>query len=266
MTNPEVANMASLLVDPIHWTRSGGLGGRAGSVGSLGGGNFQDPDNKNADRAVGASDITHMFNLAASYELPFGKGKPFVNANRLLDGLIGGWHLSGNLNAQTGLPLSISCPGNEITNRCNIIGDPHFSGSRSKQQQIASWINPAAFEPAFGGDQSFWANYTPTDPRAWQFGNAGTRLPYLRGPGFWTLDSALFKEFHLDEFRYFEFRWEVFNTLNHMNPANPDTGFCLPALPAGTTDLVHQAGCQFGRITNIQTDPRNMEFSIKFFF
>jgi len=58
----------------------------------------------------------------------------------------------------------------------------------------------------------------------------------------------------------------MFNALNHQNLANPNTGFCLPANPDGSTDLVHQAGCQFGRITNIQTDPRSMEFSVKFFF
>jgi hypothetical protein len=101
-----------------------------------------------------------MFNLAATYELPMGKGKPFLNNNRFVDALIGGWRLGGNFNAQSGLPLSIGCPGDQITTRCNVIGDPHFSGVRSKQQQIADWINPAAFQPAFGGDQTFWANYT----------------------------------------------------------------------------------------------------------
>jgi hypothetical protein len=275
MTNAAVANLASMLVDPIHWTRAGNIGGRAGSLGIVNGGGFQNLDNKNADRAVGASDIPQMFNLASTYDLPFGKGKPFLNQNGFLNALIGGWRLGGNFNAQSGLPLSIGCPADQLqqtegtgstSGRCNIIGNPKFSGSRSKQQQIADWINPAAFQPAFGGDQTFWANYTPTDPRAWQFGNAGIRLPYLRGPGFWNLDSSLFKQFRLDESRAFELRWEVFNTLNHMNPANPNTTFCLPPLSNGSVDLVHQAGCQFGRITNIQTDPRAMQFSLKFLF
>jgi hypothetical protein len=51
-----------------------------------------------------------------------------------------------------------------------------------------------------------------------------------------------------------------------MNPASPNTSFCRPPLPDGSTDLVHQSGCQFGRITNIQTDPRAMQFSLKFLF
>jgi hypothetical protein len=30
--------------------------------------------------------------------------------------------------------------------------------------------------------------------------------------------------------------------------------------------LVHQFGCQFGKITNVQTDPRAMQFGVKFTF
>jgi hypothetical protein len=58
----------------------------------------------------------------------------------------------------------------------------------------------------------------------------------------------------------------MFNALNHQNLASPNTGFCLPPLPDGSTDLVHQSGCQFGRITNVATDPRAMEFALKFFW
>jgi len=90
------------------------------------------------------------------------------------------------------------------------------------------------------------------------------RTDAVRGPGFWNLDSSLMKDFHLTENRYVEFRWEVFNTLNHQNLALPNTTFCLPPNPDGSVDLVHQDGCTFGRITGVQTDPRNMTFALKF--
>jgi len=74
------------------------------------------------------------------------------------------------------------------------------------------------------------------------------------------------KEFHLNEQRFFQLRWEMFNALNHQNLGLPNTSFCLPAGPNGETDTVHQAGCSFGRITNVQTDPRSMQFALKFYF
>jgi hypothetical protein len=265
ITNAEVANMATMLVDPLHWNKAGNIGGRLGAIGNYGG-TFQNMDNKNADRSIAYDDVPQMFNIAGSYELPVGKGKAFLNNNRVADVVLGGWRLTGNFNAQAGLPLRVSCPGDQLTNRCNLIGDPNFSGSRSKDQRIAQWINPAGFQPPFGGDQSFWANYDPTDPRAWQFGSAGARIPGLRTPGFWNLDTSLSKQFHITEQKYFEFRWELFNSLNHQNLGLPNTNFCLPPNADGSTDLVHQAGCSFGRITNVQTDPRAMEFVLKFFF
>jgi hypothetical protein len=172
--------------------------------------------------------------------------------------------MSANFNAEAGVPIAVTCPANQITNRCDLIGDAHFSGSRTKEQRIADWINPAAFAPPYGTDESFWQNYDPTDPRAWQFGTMGPRLPNFRGPGFWNLDASLSKPFHVTESKYFELRFETFNTLNHQNLAEPNTGFCLPPTASGGTDLVHQAGCSFGRITNIATDPRALEFAMKF--
>ncbi len=193
-----------------------------------------------------------------------------------MNGVVGGWRLTANFNAEGGLPLQVSGTNTSVCDelqthsagscRLNLIGSPKFAGNRSREQQINQWINPAAFEPAFGSDQNFWANYDPTDPRAWQFGNTGPRLPNMRSPGFWNVDTSLVKEFHITESKYLQIRWEMFNALNHQNLGIPDTGYCLPPLPGDVTDLVHQDGCSFGRITNVQTDARAMEFALKFFW
>jgi hypothetical protein len=266
ITNALTSNTATMLVDPIHWARNGNLGGRGLNWAGGGGDSFQDFDNKNADRAIAIDDIRHMFNMAVTYELPFGEGKPFLNKKGVANAILGGWHITNNFNAQSGLPLAVGCPSNELTSRCNLIGDPKFKGGRSKEERIQQWLNPAAFEPAYGSDENFWANYDPTDDRAWVFGTAGLRLPGIRSPGFWNLDTALSKQIRLTESRYFEFRWEMFNALNHQNLGSVNTGWCLPPKADGTTDSVHQDGCQFGRISNIQTDPRAMQFALKFYW
>ncbi len=279
MDNWSVGGAGVEAVDPIHFTRAGIIGGRGGQLESAFGGpwTFQDPDNRNADRAIAVDDIPQQLNVSATYELPVGTGKALLNRKGIVGSIVGGWHLSGSFNTQEGLPLPISCPSStlqqlstpgtsyeESGGRCNMIGDPHFKGHRSKAQRTADWINPAAFEPAFGSDPTFWANYTDLDPRAWTFGNMKPRTDAIRGPGFWNLDSSLMKDFHLAESRYVEFRWEVFNALNHQNLALPNTTFCLPPNADGSTDLVHQAGCTFGKISGVQTDPRNMTFAMKF--
>ena len=218
---------------------------------------------------IASDDIPQMFNFAASYELPVGQGRQFLQHGGLINSVVGGWKLTGNLNAESGVPLAVTAPctllQSSIAGNCrpNLLGNPSTKGE-SKSARIAQWIKPSAFEPAFGSDPTYWANPDPNDPRSWLFGNAPVRLSNLLSPGFWNLDSSLSKSFKIQGERSAEFRWEVYNSFNHPNPGLPNTSYCLPPTANGSTDLVHQAGCQFGQITNVQTDPRSMQFSLKF--
>ena len=262
---PTTGVAGSMTVDPIHLYRPGGLGGRVGALapGAVSGNNYQIADDTREDRTIAGTDIPQILNILGTYNLPFGRGRAyFTNSSSLVNGIIGGWKLTGNFNAEAGLPMAIYCPSDQLTSRCDVIGNPK---AVSGGQNADHWINGAAFQPAFGPNtNNFWANYDPSNPVAWQWGTSGPYLPQLRSPGFWNVDTALAKEFHLNEARYFQFRWEAYNALNHQNQGSPNSSFCLAPGPGGETDLVHQAGCQFGRITNVQTDPRAMEFSLKF--
>jgi len=265
ITNALAGQLIATVIDPIHFGRAGYVGGLTGALAYNGavGINYQDPDNINADRAVAFNDMPQMLNISTTYELPFGQGKSLLNRKGPLNLLVGGWRLTGTFNAESGVALPITGPCNAMTCRPDLVGNPK---SVPGGQNADHWINAAAFLPPFGGDQTFWANPNPTDDRWWQFGNAGIRLPGLRSPGYWNIDTALGKQFHVSEAKYFEFRWEMFNAFNHQNLGLPNTNYCLPPTSNGSTDLVHQAGCQFGRITNVQTDPRAMQFSLKFVF
>ncbi len=58
-----------------------------------------------------------MVNIAATYELPFGKGRKYMsNSNRLADAALGGWTLSPLLTYATGTPLQVTVPGNPLGN------------------------------------------------------------------------------------------------------------------------------------------------------
>jgi len=184
---------------------------------------------------------------------------------------------------ETGLTLGSTSPFQGwvgVTNcRPNLIGNPSAGrGSRGRAQLANQWFNPNAFEPNFGMDPNvisaittgYLVNGSPADfnqiDQLWALGTAGLRLGGARSPGYWNVDMALGKDFRLSENKYLEFRLEGYNILNHQNLALPNAGWCLPPNPDGSTDAVHQFGCQFGRITNVQSDARNWQFALKFIF
>ena len=68
---------------------------------------------------------------------------------------------------------------------------------------MAGYFNPAALAiPALG-----------------TYGNFGRNV--LQGPGSYNLDFAIFKGFRFAERRELQYRWEMFNALNHANLGNP---------------------------------------------
>jgi len=255
--------------DPFHLgveDRNGGtsiLGGRTGTTGFTAF-SWQNPDDQKGGYGLAPDDIAQQFNFATVYDLPFGKSKPLLNQGRWLNGVFGGWQFSGTFNAESGIPITVSGPCDQITCRPNLIGNAKgVPGGQNENE----WINAAAFSPPFGTEsQGMWTNYNPNSALAYQWGTAGSVIPHLFSPGFWNLDAALSKRFPVGESRYFQFQWQVFNAFNHQSLGYPNTSYCLPPGPDGETDLVHQAACQFGRITNVQTDPRSMEFVLKFVF
>ena len=105
--NIESPNTGSIIGNTATPTTLGRTVGRAayipgaisGGVANVGGGaGAQNPDNRNLDVALAPDDIPHILNMAAVYELPFGKGKPFLADNRAGRALLGGWQLTQNWN------------------------------------------------------------------------------------------------------------------------------------------------------------------------
>jgi hypothetical protein len=271
--NIQSANLTSIIGNTATPTTVGRTVGRAAYVAGgysqsvAGQASYRDPDNRNLDVALAPDDIPHILNVAAVYELPVGKHKSLLAGNKIGSAILGDWKLTQNWNFQSGVPMTINGPCNAINCRVNLLGDPTFSGSRSRQDQENQWWNPAAFSPSFGSNPAI---LTAPDPSVfdswWQFGNMSVRNPAVHAPGFWNTDMSLTRDFHLSETKYLSFRWDVYNALNHQNLGIPNNNYCLPPNADGSVDALHQFGCQFGKITNVQTDPRAMQFGIKFYW
>lgn len=202
----------------------------------------------NSLRAVSDFDTTHQFNLNWLAELPFGKGKAVLsNAHGAVQAIAGGWQLSGLARWTSGFPVSI---GNGATWPTNW----QLSGSavQTGPVQTGLYHNPDGTVNLFKDPQG------ATGIGAFRHdlpGESGTRNS-LRGPGYAGLDAGLSKRWNMPyaESHSMEFRWEVFNVLNL-------TRFDVQTLTNGL-----DAGPAFGQFSGLLTNPRVMQFALRYEF
>ena len=184
------------------------------------------------NRGRSALDRKHILNLNAVYELPLGRGRKFGGSMpRVANLLVGGWELTSLYSFSSGGPLSFLTPGatlgNSLNTRANLVGNPRVSNPN-----VLRWFDPAAFSA----------------PAATIFGNSGIGL--MDGPGSHVMSAGLLKNFSWTESRYVQFRWELFNPVNHVNYSNPNT-----SIGQATTGRITSAG-----------DARSMQLALKFYF
>jgi hypothetical protein len=183
--------------------------------------------NPERTRARSDFDRRHMFNQSYIWELPFGKGKQFMNNNRFMDLFLGGWQVSGILTAMSGQALNISAPAATLNAPGNS-NNPNFIGEGGLR--VSKDVNFRAT----GRGQATWFDVTQfAAPAQNTFGNVGRNA--FTGPGFFNLDLTGFKRFKVTERFTLEFRAESFNFTNTPQYPNPDGGF---------------GNATFGQITN----------------
>ena len=114
-------------------------------------------------------DVRNSFKGRLVYQLPFGKGRMFMNKNFLLDEVLGQWQASSTIQLQGGNPFTVFA--GQYTNQepgqggfANLTGAPLYPAHRS----LAQWFNPAAFALPDNGHlaQSAGTRYTV---RAWSW-------------------------------------------------------------------------------------------------
>ncbi|HLJ13494.1 MAG TPA: carboxypeptidase regulatory-like domain-containing protein [Bryobacteraceae bacterium] len=203
-------------------------------------GDIQQITDFNASRGNSGFDIRQRLVASAVYELPLGKGKPWLNRGGILNAMFGGWQVTNILSFQSGLPFSVTVANalqrlgaNDLADwRADRIGN----GAISNPTQNL-WFNPAAFMLPEGPGGS------------WHYGNSGRNI--LRADGIGNVDTGLLKDFDLTERVHMQFRWEVFNLANSPQYADPINSIDNP---------------DFGKVQSIVNTPRQMQFALRIAF
>jgi hypothetical protein len=227
--------------------------------GSVGAGDADSAQNLSCFRCDYASsdfDARHSATFSIVYELPFGRGKKYLNTGHTINLLAGGWSLNSLLSARAGLPVNVtlSRSSNELVDANNVgqrpdrvPGVPLYLPGRS----ISHWINPNAFHL----------------PEIGTWGNAGKNL--LTGPALWQNDSAVEKSFRITERNSVSFRAEAFNIFNRAQYGQPASSLIITTAKDGSRSLTVPAS--FGTITSTVNSaglvgtgtPRVLEFGLR---
>jgi hypothetical protein len=199
----------------------------ASGGGAVGGG--QTVTDMDAWHGPSGYDTRHRAVISNVYELPFGTGRRWMSeAGGLLQGVVGGWQLSGITTLTTGRPFTVTLQtgvNNGAPSWPNRIGSGVL-----ENPTVDAWFNTADF----------------VAPPQNTYGDSGRGILYA--PGHVNVDASLSKRFSITGRSNLEFRWDVFNLFNH-------PGFGFPNSAIGNANA--------GRITTTIVDNRSMQFALK---
>ena len=175
-------------------------------------------DNFNLNLNRGRSDVDrpHVFNMAASYTLPIGKGLKFGgNMPGWANSLVGGWDIGILSNWQSGSPFTVSsqrATTSGQTTWADYTGDRTIGGVDRRGDGVFF----------YSADE----NKRFTYPVAGEIGNSGRNS--FRNPRYFNADASLIKRFKLFETHAVTFRAEAYNVFNNVNFTGLSTNLDTP--------------------------------------
>ena len=194
----------------------------------------------NYNRSIDGNDVSQRFVASYIYDLPFGKGRHFLQ-HGIASAVLGDWEISGISVIQRGTPIMITAPDQtglinfiSTAGRANRVASCALPSGVQRTDNL--WFNTAGFQTA--------APFTlPTD---------SVSEPNCRGPGMVNFNTSLLRNIVYERFRL-QLRFETYNTFNH------------PLLQASGTNTTIVNSPQFGQIVT-GGNPRNLQFGARFLF
>jgi hypothetical protein len=216
-----------------------GQPGRFGFLGQIP--NFQNHNNRRAERSISSQETPQRLVFSYLYELPFGPGRALLSqSSGVLAQVAGGWQVNGIHTFQTGIPLGVTAASNPTL---GAVGAgtlrPDNNGTSAKRSG-----------PAVERLEEYFTRSVFSQPAPFQFGNTARTLPDVRSPGIVSFDFSVIKNSRIAERHTLQLRFEFFNLLNNTNFGVPGTVFSTPAF-----GVVSSAG-----------DARIIQFGAKWYF
>jgi hypothetical protein len=227
---------------------------RSGPFGGIGGSQIINAWSPYQFRAVSDFDATHQFNANWVADLPFGRGRAFGHdMNRGLDAIVGGWQLSGLFRLTSGFPISVFNGFNfptdwDLSGNAVLTGPLPATGAYKNPPNASG---PGAVNFFSVGGTAAASYFTEPLP-----GQAGDRN-IARGDGYFGIDMGLAKRWTMPwtEKQSLQLRWEVFNITNSVRFDDQSTN-----------NVIDTYGPSFGNYTRLLTNPRVMQFALRYEF
>jgi len=194
-------------------------------------------------------DRNHVVHVNATFDLPIGKGKTFLNRGGIVDKALGGWTVSSIITIQSGSAFRIG--GNNNTVNYNIDSGVALNGVTAKdiQSHIGHFFDstgrPYFLDPnwvnSIKANNNIVAASTP--------GEWGTML-WLHGPHQSYTDLGISKAASITEHLRFKFQTELLNAFNHPTFGQNTTGitsttFGLGSQTASSRRIEFRANLEF---------------------
>jgi hypothetical protein len=199
-------------------------------------------------------DIRHQFSADWVYSPNFHLG------NKLLNEVVSGWQWSGKINLRSGLPFSVT------DNNTAIGGGP--------TTELATQIGPNP-QSSCGEGANYVSGGTCLNANAFLNSNLASFVAYnglsaqnrnqFRGPGYFDVDMALYRTFHITERMTLAVGLQAFNVFNHPNFANPDSGYGDPTF-GQITSMVSSPTSPYGAFLNFDSSVRVAQLTGKIVF
>ena len=202
------------------------------------------------DRSYSNFDNRNKAVISGGYELPFGKGKQWLQSG-VGNALAGGWSVQPAVQLRGGYPFNVARSGcnfaANIACRAFLVAGKKVSDAYLHNPSPFHWFDDSVFTNDYLGRTDSGAVYRSSSAnpsvQGWVTRNV------LRGPGTASVDFSAIKNIQVYERVRAQFRAEAYNILNHPIFSNPANNI-------NTSNTV-------GRVSSTSMDNRSIQLALK---